>query len=168
MSLGFRFLILSAIDILGWIICCIVVDCCGNCSIFSGIPGLYPLPINGNYISVPSQLCQPEVFPDIVKCLLGENCPLLKTLSRIGSYSGNECRCPHIGTVLPFLFSGYIVSCLWLLDKKEKWGKSGGDKLKIAPSFLFCSNFILFGLNLLEQYSWIIYADFVNSVSATD
>jgi hypothetical protein len=55
-----------------------------------------------------------------------------------------------------------------ILDKKEKWGKSGGDKLKIAPSFLFCSNFILFGLNLLEQYSWIIYADFVNSVSATD
>lgn len=115
-------------------------------------------------LSCANQKC----FQILSNVFWGENCPLLKTLSRIGSYSGNECRCPHICTVLPFLFSGYIVSCLWLVDKKEKWGKSGGDKLKIAPSFLFCSNFILFGLNLLEQYSWIIYADFVNSVSATD
>lgn len=74
LSVGVRFLILGAIDILGWIICYIVVDCRGNCSIFSSIPGLYPLSINGNCTSAPS-LCQPEMSPDSVKCPLGRKLP---------------------------------------------------------------------------------------------
>ena len=172
LSLGVRFLILSAMDVLGWIICCIVVDRHVHRSIFSSILGLYPLPINGNCTPPPSQLWQPEMSPDIVKCPLGRKLPSVENYVKgrvVGSWSRKECRCPHICTVLPFLLFGYTVSCLWLLDKKEKWGKSGGDKFKIAPSFLFCSNFILFGLNILEQYRQLNYlCRFCEFSSATD